>query len=95
VDLAGGPGHGFMMSLDGRIFEWDFDTDERLVVDPLQIRLALVSATSIPELMRLVPARPAEAVDCETCKGTGRRTVGPIDWLCDACGAVGWRALAG
>lgn len=92
VDLSSSLDHSFMMSLDGRIFESDMNTDEREVFDPIAIRLALVGGSkNVPELARLIPARTARATDCTGCEGTGRTRLGAqLSWICQTCGGVGW-----
>jgi hypothetical protein len=93
VDIYGGVGGGYMMSLDGRLFEWGLDFDEREVTDRVRIRLALVvGSKAVPELRRLVPDRPPGAVDCEECRGTGTAVLNEqATWACNPCGGVGWR----
>ena len=92
VDIYGSVGGGYMMALDGRLFEWDLDFDEREVTDPVRVRLALVvGSKAVPELTRLIPQRPRQAVDCTECQGTGRTGLnGQVTWVCNACGGVGW-----
>ena len=52
-------------------------------------KVALVKgAERYPVLRRLIPARPADARDCEMCKGTGRFPQQP-EIVC-RCGGVGW-----
>jgi len=92
VDICGSVGGGYMMTLDGRLFEWDLDFEEREVTDPVRVRLALVlGSKAVPELARLIPQRPLQAVDCADCQGTGRTGLnGELTWACNACGGVGW-----
>lgn len=52
-------------------------------------KIALVKGSErYAQLRRLVPARPRDARDCETCKGSGRLPVHP-EVICQ-CGGVGW-----
>ena len=92
VDIYGSVGGGYVMALDGRIFEWNLDIEGREVLDPVKMRLALMLGSRvIPELKLLVPRRPIEAVDCAQCQGSGERGLGEqLKWLCDGCGGVGW-----
>jgi hypothetical protein len=92
VDIYGSVGGGYMMSLDGRLFEWDLDFDEREVTDPVRVRLALVvGSKAVPELTRLIPQRPPGAVDCGACEGSGMaRLDDQLSWACNPCGGVGW-----
>ena len=92
VDIYGSVGRGFMMALDGRLFEWNWDTDEHEITEAVQLRLALVAGSrAIPSLKRLIPQRPANAVDCAKCRGSGEASLNEeIKWLCNTCGGVGW-----
>ena len=92
VDIYGSVGVGYAMAFDGRIFEWDLDIDMREVTDPTRLRLALkLGSKVIPELARLLPFRPAEALDCAECHGTGECGLGhEVRWLCNTCGGIGW-----
>jgi hypothetical protein len=92
VDIYGSVGGGYVMALDGRIFEWDLDTEPREVSVPVRNRLALVAGSKlIPELAQLIPPRPAEAGDCHECQRTGETGLTPqVKWLCSRCGGVGW-----
>lgn len=76
---------------DGTLVSWDHDDDPEnlklLVADRWQ-RLALCQgAQQYPELRALLPARPAHAVTCETCGGTGDC---PVPKLICHCGGMGW-----
>ena len=53
-------------------------------------RLTLLGfcATKLPSLAELRPPRPADAVECAFCKGTGRQ-VTASDGIC-ICGGLGW-----
>jgi hypothetical protein len=95
VDIYGSVAGGYTMTLDGRIFEWDLDIESREVTDTTRLRLALrLGAKLIPELARLLPPRPAGAIDCVECHGTGERSVGDqARWLCNACGGSGWTTV--
>jgi len=41
-----------------------------------------------PELAALIPARPEEARDCDSCRGTGR--IEALPQIICRCGGVGW-----
>ena len=97
VDLYGSVGHGYMMALDGRVFEWELDAEDKEVLDPVGIHKALtLGARVVPELSRFIPPRPAEASDCGVCRGSGYERLGPdLKWLCGTCGGLGWSERAG
>ena len=59
--------------------------------------VALVLATERhPELVRLLPPRPATATDCGECGGKGQITVGAVSKIaCGHCSALGWRFTEG
>lgn len=92
MSLDAGVREALEKRLDGRLFEWDLDFDEREVTDPVHIRLALVlGSKEVPELKRLIPQRPPEALDCRECQASGtRRLNDQLTWACNACGGVGW-----
>jgi hypothetical protein len=52
---------------------------------------ALAAAvTDYPDLQHLKPVRPAAAVDCASCQGTGRGALEGVSWYCGACAGMGW-----
>ena len=63
------------------------------VVDLPNAELALLAHawTRFPELAPFVPLRPADAIDCPACDGSGvlRHGDGPSGFSC-YCGGVGW-----
>lgn len=63
------------------------------VVDVPNAELALLAHawTKFSELAPLVPLRPADAIDCPSCDGSGvlRHGEGPAGFSC-FCGGVGW-----
>jgi len=92
ADIYGSVGGGYGMALDDRLFEWGLDSGERELTDPIHVRLALMAGSrALPELRRLIPSRPAGSLDCARCEGTGKSCwSGHFQWLCEACGGVGW-----
>jgi len=79
---------------DGRVvsFTRTEPYDVRLVDVPNAALALLAHAwTRFPELAPLVPLRPAEAVDCPSCNGSGvlRHGEAPSGFSC-YCGGVGW-----
>jgi hypothetical protein len=92
VDIYGSVDGGFMMALDGRLFEWSMEFEEKEVTDPVRRRLALsVGCEAVPELRHLLPPRPAQAEGCTACQGSGRAKLNEqMSWVCNTCGGVGW-----
>ena len=77
---------------DGSFVRWDHE-DDREVVKPLSDRylerMALCQgAKKYPELASLIPRRPAQAQDCESCKGTGQ--IAGLPQIICGCGGLGW-----
>jgi hypothetical protein len=81
---------------DGTLIKWP--TEEwpgaKEFGDPVWAKIALTQGAQIyPELRALIPARPASAVTCEQCQGSGdpfthnQSLRGKI--IC-SCGGVGW-----
>lgn len=58
--------------------------------------VALVLATERhPALVRLLPQRPATAMDCDDCGGRGQIAVGAVsNIICGQCSALGWRSAS-
>lgn len=53
--------------------------------------LSIVAASERwPEIVQLLPPRPAAASDCSTCRGQGGGMNGQTTVLCRDCGALGW-----
>jgi hypothetical protein len=65
--------------------EHDLNTGSKLVA-------LVLAAERFPALMRLLPTRPPDAVDCGDCGGRGQITVGAVsNIICGQCSALGWR----
>jgi hypothetical protein len=89
ADMGGVAG----LTPDGSVIElaWD-DLVPRPVASRRWRDLSLLRAIKrYPELRAIVPARPAEARDCESCGGTGVVKINgqPIRATC-VCGGLGW-----
>jgi hypothetical protein len=84
---------------DGELIWIDYDEPHRVrpVASEHERYLALFQGgRSDPDLQFLIPARPAGAVDCPDCKGTGRLTFPPgredlADRCICTCGGNGWK----
>jgi hypothetical protein len=65
-------------------------TDRPHPAEATGIRVALaVGSRRYPALASIQPVRPADAVACAACDGTGRLPGWPENLLC-ACGGLGW-----
>jgi hypothetical protein len=79
---------------DGKVvsFNGNEPFDLQVVVLP-NAQLAVLGRawTEFPELALLVPARPADAIDCPACGGSGliRHGDSPAGFSC-YCGGLGW-----
>jgi hypothetical protein len=107
VGLYYGLGPAQFLTFDGRVvvdnFDWD-ETGAYEVTDPKEAWSAVVVGAkvwNVPELLRLLPIRPPNAIDCVQCKGTGW-----VSWIdakgkegrvvCwDRCGGLGWERETG
>lgn len=84
------------IKFDGQIvaMPWDPPHELEVISDPRTIRIILAQgARKHPTLQCLVPQRPAEALDCAKCKGTGQWP-SAIEYnqpnLVCYCGGLGW-----
>ncbi len=86
----------FAMSLDGEIvsFTWEQPTVLRTETEPSIIRTVLFQGSKKhPALASLVPQRPAAAIDCPSCSGSGTcvpATPDVFDAFVCVCGGLGW-----
>jgi hypothetical protein len=78
---------------DGSFVRWDHDSGEdalKPLLDPFWQRMAaLQGARQYPELLGLVPQRPASAQTCDKCEGSGQLK-GLLPHLVCECGGLGW-----
>jgi len=77
---------------DGSFIRWDHE-DDRASVKPLSNaywqRMAIIQgAKKYSELRALLPERPAEALTCDACDGSGQMSGAP-QVVCQ-CGGIGW-----
>jgi hypothetical protein len=79
---------------DGEIvfFLWDNPDDVQVETDPRLRNLAIFQgAKRFPELAMLIPPRPADAVTCGHCDGSGVMPEFPeIENIVCYCGGLGW-----
>ena len=79
-----------------RNHEYDPPRIENNLNDASKIVALVLASERHPELVRLLPTRPRDAVDCEDCAGKGRITVGDVsNIICGQCSARGWRVSPG
>jgi hypothetical protein len=79
----------YVIRTDGVILSWGLDDSMvREIHDPDWKLYALTQASKhYPELSTLLPTRPAEALSCNACEGTGTLR----GWLsCKPCSGLGW-----
>lgn len=92
LPLFGTLGEVWLLRADGSL--WRADSDMGLPLEPLPENLHLIALVAgvqrYPWLSELLPIRPAEAVDCTSCSGSGRLGLDNA-LFCHACGALGWR----
>jgi hypothetical protein len=103
VELSHSLGPNWYLTFDGRFlvdkFDWD-GSGAYEVVDPKKAWIVVVYAADhfgLPDLLRILPARPRDAVDCPKCGGSGwlLRPPGNGQWgvVCeDVCCGLGWLA---
>jgi hypothetical protein len=91
-------GPSFYLTADGRIL-----ADDVILQTPLEeasrpgaIGALILGARNLqaPELLALLPSRPAGAVDCVRCNGSSRwafpGSIKGATILCPDCGGLGW-----
>ena len=89
--------HGcFSVTAEGLLFFTNNEGETRREQRPRWLIVAIkASCEEFPELEAMLPERPDDAHDCDTCKGKGKvlrpwRRVGPF---CDGCWGLGWTCL--
>lgn len=101
VVMTLGLGPAMCLAFDGRVIVHDYMDDERprQSSDPKEAFSAIVIGAKVrkaPELLSLLLQRPANALDCADCEGSGWRQFGkdvegkPIEVVCRGCGGTGW-----
>ena len=71
-------------------FSWDAPSDVRVEEDPRIRNMAIFQGCrKYPTLKSLVPSRPAEALECSQCHGTGKLPLPMQNVIC-YCGGLGW-----
>src|SRR5262245_14100996 len=104
VHLYYGLGPAMFLTFDGRVLVDRWDWDDRgayEVTDPKEAWVAVVLGADdfdVPDLLRLLPPRRPDAIDCPVCGGAGwvfattqdGREAGIVCW--ERCGGLGWVA---
>lgn len=89
---------GGVMALrsSGEVVSFSWDEPDRLKIEgDVRVRnlVFFQAAIKFPELKPLVPDRPADVRECESCRGTGIVTGLPNNLVTDVicyCGGLGW-----
>ena len=92
-DLWGGPGRGHVVRSDGTVWAWDQDVVRHVAIDDHEaIQGIAIAAKWLPELMQALPARPADARECDACDGHGFVDFGTRAryLVCHSCDGLGW-----
>jgi hypothetical protein len=95
IALMGTIGSVWLLRPDGDLFDVDSDFGKPLTPLPacLHVTAIAVGCERYPWLRELLPARPANARDCQVCGGSGRISVpgnAAPGIICDRCQALGW-----
>jgi hypothetical protein len=101
VCLQAGGGHAAYFGTDGRVHYENYGEgmDKVILNDPRDVASAIVKCAGdigMPELIDLLPARPANAFVCRLCGGTrweSPASTGDPDgrpWCCRRCRGLGW-----
>lgn len=93
--LFGTIGEVWLLHPDGSL--WRVDSDFGLPLEPLPEELHTIAIVAgvqrYPWLAELLPPRPAGAIACTECAGTGK--VGPGScYFCRRCSGLGWITTA-
>jgi len=78
---------------DGEFLQiaWDTSEDSPTVLGTIPLAALVVGAERFPWLRELVPVRSPQAIDCQTCAGTGKIRRGEVSGiLCGDCSVLGW-----
>jgi hypothetical protein len=87
-------GGALLLRPDGEVLSvlWDSESEARPAERRWRLLGLAAAAEQFPELTPLLPSRPATALSCPACRGTGRwRRAGvePGPW-CGECMGLGW-----
>jgi hypothetical protein len=95
VCLRAGSGHATYLSTDGRVHYENYDEgmDKVVLTDPRDVASTIVKCAGdigLPELIDLLPPRPANGFLCRLCEGSRRESGGADQWCCRRCHGLGW-----
>jgi hypothetical protein len=95
VYLCGSIGFDSALAPDGQVWineyqQGEEDTDQWRVTNRTEhlSMLAIAQRRTRPELIILLPLRPASSIECSSCNGSGY-AVGNVV-VCRTCGSMGW-----
>lgn len=93
--LTAGPSGCSYLTADGQVWNSYYGDSITLVPDgPLKVGLIAITVERVPELALWLPTRPAEALDCITCRGSGQWTLSSSSKIqCPECNGMGWLPL--
>ena len=94
--IYGDIGGAAYLTPEGEILSQAWDSVKPLEPEPnpkLRLMALVVGARKRPELRRLLPSRPSDAITCNACKGTGWLEIGTARVIC-GCGGIGWEPAA-
>ena len=99
LSLCGSIGFDSAIAPDGTVWINDYgetDQDNWRVAKSNERMSILVSAQQrlYPELIVLLPVRPAHAISCAACGGSGLMHP-PLRVWCPSCGSLGWVVASG
>lgn len=96
VLIDGGIGYCAWASPDGDLYLETYEpgvTGASKFNRTLRARASVIvlGSRTLPELLQILPKRPATGIDCTCCEATGWRTVTErARFICVACGGLGW-----
>jgi hypothetical protein len=95
VCLRAGRGHAAYLGTDGRVHYENYGQgkDKVVLTDPRHVASTIAECAGdigVPELIDLLPARPAHGLVCRLCEGSRWASAGGDRWLCLLCHGLGW-----
>jgi hypothetical protein len=94
-----GMGDPLYLTLDGRVFIYEFFMEEKGLREAetlAEAAMAVVVGAKVrnrPDLLSIMPKRPQNSVDCKNCNKTGWFKAGGVlgPFVCGDCGGLGWK----
>lgn len=98
VTMFYGMGDPMYLTFDGRVIIYECFMEEKGIREAKTFAEAAMAVTAgakirdFPELLSILPERPEDAVDCETCDKSGWLNIIPnYPFVCGDCGGLGWK----